>query len=129
MLASHQKALTLLLGLLLTHFAAAIQDASTGISFPPTLNGLGVFGVGVRRKGPIKVYSVAMYTAANLKEKLAGLSKSSDKKKALSVLQNAKNDGDVTFLLEMNFKVGAEKMVRQAKVPHDPKQFLSFLIL
>jgi hypothetical protein len=92
--------------------ASAITDAATGISFPGSLqNGLQAFGAGVRKKGPIKVYGVAMYAAAGLKEKLSALSQSKDKVKAFGVAQKASDEGDVTFLLEMNFKVGAEKMV------------------
>jgi len=61
-------------------------------------------------KGPIKVYSVAMYGPETLKKKLSQLSKSSAKKEALSTLQKGAKDGDATFLLQMAFKVGAEKM-------------------
>ena len=34
---------------------AAMVDVATGIDFAPKLNGLDLFGVGVRKKGPIKV--------------------------------------------------------------------------
>lgn len=33
----------------------ALTDKATGIDFAPQLNGLDLFGVGVRKKGPIKV--------------------------------------------------------------------------
>jgi hypothetical protein len=33
----------------------AMTDKATGIDFAPKLNGLDLFGVGVRKKGPIKV--------------------------------------------------------------------------
>ena len=33
----------------------AMTDSATGIDFSPSLNGLNLFGVGVRKKGPIKV--------------------------------------------------------------------------
>ena len=33
----------------------AMTDKATGISFAPKLNELSLFGVGVRKKGPIKV--------------------------------------------------------------------------
>ena len=45
-------------------------------------NGLPVFGVGVRTKGPIIVYSVALYGSKNVKKNLAELSGTADKKKA-----------------------------------------------
>jgi hypothetical protein len=35
--------------------AAAMTDPATGIAFAPKVGGLEVFGVGVRKKGPIKV--------------------------------------------------------------------------
>ena len=35
--------------------SAAMTDPATGIAFSPKLGGLGIFGVGVRKKGPIKV--------------------------------------------------------------------------
>lgn len=34
---------------------AAMTDPSTGIAFSPKIGGLNIFGVGVRKKGPIKV--------------------------------------------------------------------------
>lgn len=34
-----------------------MTDSATGIDFSPKLNGLDLFGVGVRKKGPIKVRS------------------------------------------------------------------------
>ena len=89
---------------------AAMTDAATKISFPPNRNGLDIFGVGVRKKGPIKIYSVAMYCQATLKEKLAGISCGSSKQKALDTLRSGAKEETTTFLLEMAFKVGAEKM-------------------
>ncbi|GAX29183.1 hypothetical protein FisN_28Lh012 [Fistulifera solaris] len=87
----------------------ARTDKATGISFPDTRGGLSLFGVGVRRKGPIKIYSVAMYSTSALQEKLAQCQKTD--KKALSVLQKGvKEEGQASFSLNMNFKVGAEKM-------------------
>jgi hypothetical protein len=44
------------LALLLCSGVAAMTDSATGISFPPIKDGLEVFGVGVRKKGPIKVH-------------------------------------------------------------------------
>lgn len=88
--------------------SVAMTDKATGISFSPTTkNGLEIFGVGVRKKGPIKVYSVAMYCTSALKEKLASFSKTD--KKAVALLREEAPES-ATFELEMAFKVGAEKM-------------------
>ena len=48
--------LVALLGALLLASSNAMTDKATGISFAPKLNELNLFGVGVRKKGPIKVY-------------------------------------------------------------------------
>ena len=53
--------LSLLLGLFLLNCAnAAMTDPATGITFKPRMNDLGIFGVGVRKKGPIKVTSIPL---------------------------------------------------------------------
>jgi hypothetical protein len=97
--------------LLLIISCDAMTDSSTGISFAPKLNGLDLFGVGVRKKGPIKVYSVGMYASDAAKSALSQVSRTAEKMKALATLRNAvKNEPPTTFLLQMNFKVGAEKM-------------------
>ena len=44
-----------LFGALLLASCNAMTDKATGISFAPRLNELNLFGVGVRKKGPIKV--------------------------------------------------------------------------
>ena len=100
------RTLTLVLTTLVS--VMGMTDKATGISFPKVLKGLDICGVGCRKKGPIKVYSVGLY-ASGLKEKLSNLSQSS--KVALAALQKgAGTDSPMSFLLEMNFKVGAEKM-------------------
>lgn len=87
---------------------AAMTDKATGISFPSQLMGMPICGVGCRKKGPIKVYSVGMY-ASGLQGRLSALSASG--KSALAALRKGAGvDDSTTFLLEMNFKVGAEKM-------------------
>lgn len=94
---------------LLVILAAAVQgmtEKATGIAFKPKLGELEVFGVGVRKKGPIKVYSVGMYGSSDAKDSLSAIS-ASDKKKALSALQSA---SPASFLLQMNMGVSAEKM-------------------
>jgi len=104
------KLLARLLLLLLLGHAVAMTEKATGIAFPSKKNGLEIFGVGVRKKGPIKVYGVAMYCQAALREKLATISKSANKKQALNTLRVGAKDSHTTFLLQMSFKVGAEKM-------------------
>lgn len=88
-----------------------MTDKATGIAFAPKNGSLQIMGVGVRKKGPIKVYSVGMYGEESLKLKLASIPKT-EKAKALETLQRgAKDSGSkTTFLLQMSFKVGAEKM-------------------
>eukprot|EP00814_Leptocylindrus_danicus_P014570 CAMPEP_0116014734 /NCGR_PEP_ID=MMETSP0321-20121206/6431_1 /TAXON_ID=163516 /ORGANISM="Leptocylindrus danicus var. danicus, Strain B650" /LENGTH=182 /DNA_ID=CAMNT_0003484397 /DNA_START=122 /DNA_END=670 /DNA_ORIENTATION=+ len=85
-----------------------MTDKATGISFPSKLMGMPICGVGCRKKGPIKVYSVGMY-ASGLQDRLSALSASGAA--ALAALRKGAGVEDpTTFLLEMNFKVGAEKM-------------------
>ncbi|KAL3913154.1 MAG: hypothetical protein SGILL_006603 [Bacillariaceae sp.] len=108
---SLQRFAFLLLGsLMLVGTTMAGSDKATGISFADSLNKLSLFGMGVRKKGPIKVYSVGMYGSENVKEDLSSISKSSDKKKALATLQKGASNSPTSFVLKMNFKVGAEKM-------------------
>lgn len=89
----------------------AMIDSATGIDFSPKLGSLALFGVGVRKKGPIKVYSVGLYGTESAKKSLASISKSSNKAGALSSLRTSvESKLPAAFVLEMNFKVGAEKM-------------------
>ena len=88
----------------------AATDKATSISFADGLKGLSLFGVGVRKKGPIKVYSVGMYGSEDVKDSLSTISKSKEKKLALSTLQKGASSSPTSFVLKMNFKVGAEKM-------------------
>ena len=90
--------------------AHGMTDGATGISFPTQKNGLEIFGVGVRRKGPIKVYSVAAYGTTESKASLEKLSRSKNENEALAALQSGAKADKAIFLLEMAFKVGAEKM-------------------
>lgn len=86
----------------------ALTDPATTIQFDDTRDGLSLFGVGCRKKGPIKVYSVGMYSDAGTKESLATQPKSTS---SLAALRNALQSTPLTtFVLKMNFKVGAEKM-------------------
>ena len=89
-----------------------LVDAATKIEFDDAVgDGLRLLGVGVRKKGPIKVYSVGAYATREVRESLASLSKD-DKSGALAKLREViKSSGStVSFVLKMNFKVGAEKM-------------------
>ena len=90
-----------------------MTEKATGISFVDKIKeDLRVFGVGVRKKGPIKVYAVGMYCTESVKESLAAISRAADDKgkKAMALLRQGAKENPTTFLLEMNFKVGAEKM-------------------
>mmetsp|Transcript_9760 Transcript_9760/g.22834 ORF Transcript_9760/g.22834 Transcript_9760/m.22834 type:complete len:202 (-) Transcript_9760:62-667(-) len=89
--------------------AAALIDPATKIKFDDNLDGLSLFGVGVRKKGPIKVYSVGMYSDKETKDSMSSTAK--DDKGAMSKLRDSVVSANATtFLLKMNFKVGAEKM-------------------
>jgi len=89
----------------------AMKDAATGITFDGKSNDLRIFGVGCRKKGPIKVYSVGMYCADNVHEDLSLISRSDSKgKKAIAALRKGAQENPTAFVLKMNFKVGAEKM-------------------
>ena len=101
----------LLCSLLLVSTVSAMKDAATGIPFDSKSSGLSLFGVGVRKKGPIKVYSVGMYCSDNVQEDLSSISRSDSKdKKAIAALRSGASSNPTTFVLKMNFKVGAEKM-------------------
>lgn len=99
--------------------AAALTDAATKINFDDNLGGLHLFGVGVRKKGPIKVYSVGMYSDEAAKSSIASLPKT---KSALTALRKSlKSSKTTSFLLKMNFKVGAEKMADAIAESVDPR--------
>jgi hypothetical protein len=91
-------------------------DPATGISFPSHKNGLDIFGVGVRKKGPIKIYSVACYGNKTVKESLSSsVSRSKmNEKDMYTAFQNSilqQSPGSTTsFVLQMAMKVGAAKM-------------------
>lgn len=64
----------------------------------------------MRKKGPIKVYSVGMYSDLDAKRALSSTPKS-NKAAALAALRDSlKSTSQTSFVLKMNFKVGAEKM-------------------
>mmetsp|Transcript_95941 Transcript_95941/g.277065 ORF Transcript_95941/g.277065 Transcript_95941/m.277065 type:complete len:213 (+) Transcript_95941:75-713(+) len=108
---SLSKGLVLLFLALAGRTVSAMNDKATGIPFASSVKELNLFGVGVRKKGPIKVYSVGMYCSDAVRESLSNISRTADKgKKALSTLLNGAKESDTSFVLKMNFKVGAEKM-------------------
>ena len=82
--------------------AAAMVDPATKISFDDSMEGLSLFGVGCRKKGPIKVYSVGLYSDDKARSGVSSISALRDSIEA--------SKKETTFLLKMNFKVGAEKM-------------------
>ena len=100
--------------------AAAVIDPATKITFDETIEKskqLTLLGVGVRKRGPIKVYSVGVYATPDLKSKLLSTT-SQTKETALSTLvdslSSSKSNNNVnpvvTFVLKMNFKVSADKI-------------------
>jgi hypothetical protein len=115
--------------------AATLIDPATKISFDDTLSTtypttntnnnkkggekvvLSLLGVGVRKKGPIKVYSVGVYGTPENKDRLqsslSNNNNNSNKDEVLSSLLGNNDDTTATvlsFVLKMNFKVSAEKM-------------------
>jgi Chalcone isomerase-like len=93
--------------------ASTMIDPATGISFPTHhKNGLEIFGVGVRKKGPIKIYSVACYGNKTVKDGLSSIRRSNtNEKDAYKALHDViLESSDTSFVLEMAFKVGAAKM-------------------
>ena len=94
-------------------------DSATKIDFDDNLGSLPLCGVGVRKKGPIKVYSVGMYSDESAKSSISTLPKN---KSALTTLRKSLGSSKTTsFLLKMNFKVGAEKMADAIAESVDPR--------
>lgn len=75
----------------------SMTDKATGISFASDLNELNLFGVGVRKKGPIKVYSVGMYCNETVRASLSEVSRSS--KDALDALCSGAEENPTSFVL------------------------------
>mmetsp|Transcript_7515 Transcript_7515/g.21940 ORF Transcript_7515/g.21940 Transcript_7515/m.21940 type:complete len:206 (-) Transcript_7515:1594-2211(-) len=112
-MAFQRQIVNLLLCSLLAVSTVAMKDAATGIPFDSNSKGLNIFGVGVRRKGPIKVYSVGMYGTEELKDELSTISRSDKKgKQAIDTLRKGASTSPTAFVLKMNFKVGSEKMAQ-----------------
>jgi len=89
-----------------------IKDKSTGIAFKESVNGLPCLGAGVRAKGPIKVYSVAVYAPKGaVKSKLAKLKgKDVGSLKASKLLEEAVVDGaqSKAIVIKLARTVGSE---------------------
>ncbi|KAL3780734.1 hypothetical protein HJC23_001016 [Cyclotella cryptica] len=99
----------------------ALVDPATKISFDDSIGGLSLFGVGVRKKGPIKVYSVGMYSDPDAKSKIAPIPKV-DKSHAISTLRSSlKSASGTIFLLKMNFKVGPHKLASAIAESVEPR--------
>eukprot|EP00985_Skeletonema_marinoi_P031295 scaffold37542_cov146-Skeletonema_marinoi.AAC.2 len=102
----------------------ALVDPATKIEFDDKLGNLSLLGVGVRKKGPIKVYSVGVYTNDDVAGTIAALPKS-NKEGVLTTLRESikstSKTSTTTFLLKMSFKVGAEKMAAAIAESVDPR--------
>jgi len=87
-------------------------EPATKINFPDKRSGQGLIGVGVRKKGPIKVYGVGMYVDS-LGSKLA-MSKfkkcEADKVDASFYKTCIESGFGKTLVLKMKFGVSKEKM-------------------
>lgn len=101
-----------------------LVDSATNIEFDENLDGgLKLMGVGVRKKGPIKVYSVGVYSNGDVKGSISSFSKS-DKSGALAALRESiqsSKETTTTFVLKMAFKVSAEKMASAIAESVDPR--------
>ena len=102
----------------------AMVDPTTKIEFDEKLGNLSLLGVGVRKKGPINVYSVGVYSNDDDVGTIAALPKS-DKEDALTKLRESirttSKTYTTTFLLKMSLKVGAEKMAAAIAESVDPR--------
>lgn len=58
-LKSISQLLCLLIAVSMSLCNGAMTDSATKIDFSPKMNGLDLFGVGVRKKGPIKVRDIS----------------------------------------------------------------------
>ena len=102
--------------------SGGLVDSATKIEFDEKLNDLSLLGVGVRKKGPIKVYAVGVYTNTQVKATIATYSKS-DKNGALSKLRQSISSSkeSISIVLKMNFKVAAEKMAAAIAESIEPR--------
>ena len=87
--------LLLSLRLLSTTLAISPVEPSTKIKLPSSLNDLPLLSTGVRRKGPIKVYAIGLY---------------SEPSSTKTIRLSTGGTGTRTFLLETNLSLSASKM-------------------
>jgi len=87
-------------------------EPSTKISFPEKRGGQSLVGVGVRKKGPIKVYGVGMYVDGFASKMSLSKFKSTAAEKVDSSFYKACVEGGFgkTLVLKMKFGVSKEKM-------------------
>jgi len=102
----------------------ALVDPITKIEFDDKLGNLSLLGVGVRKKGPIKVYSVGVYSNDDVVGAMASLPKSNYEGALTALRESIKSTSKklkTTFLLKMSFKVGAEKIAAAIAESVDPR--------
>jgi len=94
-----------------------LQDYTTRVSFDPKLDEeLYLVGVGVRKKSILSVYAVSMYSSIDVIEKLSHLQSGKHHRQdaSRSLGMAARTFGPsasmTTFVLEMVYSVGAEKI-------------------
>jgi len=94
-----------------------LTDYATSVTFDPKLDGLYLIGVGVRKKSIISVYAVSMYSSATVIEALSQFPRGKQQRKEKTTsLQKVASTFDssttpsTTFMLEMVYSVGAEKI-------------------
>jgi len=94
----------------------SLTDYATSVTFDPKLDDLYLIGVGVRKKSIISVYAVSMYSSAAVIEALSQFpqGKQQRKEKTTSLQKVAStfdsSNPSTTFVLEMVYSVGAEKI-------------------
>lgn len=101
-----------------------LVDSETKIEFEVNLdNGLSLLGVGVRKKGLMKVYSVGVYSSKDVIGRVSSLSKF-DKSGAIAALRQSiqsSKDTTTTFVLKMAMKVSAEQIAAAIAESVDPR--------
>ena len=83
-----------------------LQEYATSITFDPKLDNLYLVGVGVRKKSIVKLYAVAMYSSATVLNNAASSSSLHTTARAF----DPSTTPSTTFVLEMVYSVGAEKI-------------------
>lgn len=96
--------------LVLALVVADVVDKSTGAKFKDVIGDKHCLGCGVRAKGPIKIYSVAIYAnKGNIKNKLAKLKgKDGASLKSSKALQDAVTDGPTRVVMKLARSIGSD---------------------